>query len=447
MSRSLSIECDWLDQPSAVDPVERRTWAGVRIQVAGRFASRLWDREAASERHALYIPAFPIARWLIENWWPLLCEPSIAEAIPPAGTEAPLQRDWLARHCIRAAEAGLLLPRLCLFGTGRGVCAQWVPDEPDAYPSMPGSFVGSDLIHLDTSEAEGGLREFVVEVLARVADVPDSRVARARAHWDAILRAEADERFFCRAAGSMGLDPYASEGWPRGLSDLLESGLGDDLDSPLVQDFLEAAQPDTAEAQWKWTRGVEQSLSLGATPKGVSRTALAFTEQSRPAKTGYSAAQGIRAGIGMSPGDPVEDLSDVSQALKLGALVRHEVNHVPNRRVQAVVGWGPDHRPAVAGPVLARDDNRRFLEARGLYHALYACDQGARLATRANTWDQQASRAFAAELLAPRAALLDEVGQSAEDSDLLFSSLANRFRVSPRVIEYQLENAGVSRMD
>ena len=69
MSRSLSIECDWLDQPAAADPVERRTWAGLRIKVAGRLASRLWDREAASERQTLYVPAFPLAEWLIVNWW------------------------------------------------------------------------------------------------------------------------------------------------------------------------------------------------------------------------------------------------------------------------------------------------------------------------------------------------------------------------------------------
>lgn len=207
MSPSLSIECDWLDQPCAADPVERRTWAGVRIRVAGRYASRLWDRTAVAERQTLYLPAFPLAEWVITNWWPLLNEASIADSVPPPGLQPiPLQREWLRRHCLRAADAGMLLPRLCLFGNGRGVCAQWTADEPDAYPHMPGTFVGTDLIHLDAAEAEGGLREFVAEVLSRVGDMPQARVVQARASWQAIVRAEADERSFCRAAGTMALE-------------------------------------------------------------------------------------------------------------------------------------------------------------------------------------------------------------------------------------------------
>jgi hypothetical protein len=64
--------------------VERRTWARLRIRVAGRFASRLWDRETASERQTLYIPAFPLAQWLIANWWSVLFEPNVADDVPPS---------------------------------------------------------------------------------------------------------------------------------------------------------------------------------------------------------------------------------------------------------------------------------------------------------------------------------------------------------------------------
>ena len=446
MSRSLSIECDWLDQPAAADPVERRTWAGLRIRVAGRFASRLWDREAASERQTLYIPAFPLAQWLIANCWSVLFEPNVADDVPPSGANASAtQRDWLVRHCLRAADAGLMLPRLCLFGSGRGVCAQWTADEPDAYPNMPGSFVSADWVHLDTVEAEHGLREFVTEVLSQVADMSDPRVARARANWEAISRAEDGERFFCRAAGMMGLDPYASEDCRPGLLSLLETGLGDDPDKPLVQDFLEAGTGETAEAQWQWTTNAEKSLVLRSAPQEVSRR-LAIPDQYRPAKTGCAAARGVREKSGISPVEPVGSLSDVSQALKLGSLAFVEVNHLPSRRVQAVVGWRADHTPVVAGPVPSRDTSRRFLEARGLYHAIYACDRGVRLATSAHTWDQQASRAFAAELLAPQAALLDAATHSSEDSEALVSTLSNRYRVSTQVIGYQLENAGVGGM-
>ncbi len=447
MSRSLSIECDWLDQPCAADPVERRTWAGIRIRVAGRLPTRLWDRAAGSERHTLFLPAFPLAAWLIANWWPLLNEANVADGVPPAGPNpVATQREWLARHCLRAAEAGLLLPRLCLFSSGRGVCVQWTADEPDAYAHMPGGFVGADAIHLDAAEVENGLREFVAEVLSQVEDMADARVARARANWEAILRAGNEERSFCRAAGRMGLDPYASEGWPAGLVELLETGIGDDPDVPLVRDFLEAANADTAQAEWQWASDAANRLSLGAAPAGV-REQLAIREQSRPAKAGHAAAQAVRAKVGISPAERVERVAHVSEALALGSLSLHEMNHVPGRRVQAVVGWDRDQTPALAGPVPKRDANRRFLEARALYCALYACDRSARLATDAHTWDQQASRAFAAELLAPQAALLDAIEERPADFDVLVDELASRYLVSTRVVEHQLENAGLSSLD
>jgi hypothetical protein len=43
--------------------------------------------------------------------------------------------------------------------------------------------------------------------------------------------------------------------------------------------------------------------------------------------------------------------------------------------------------------------------------------------------------------------LLDELASSSEDCDFRIIALAGRYRVSTRVIEYQLENAGVSGMD
>ena len=78
MSRFLSIECDPIDQPAADDPVERRTWCAFRMRVGGRTVTRMWDKTLGEERSLLYLPAFPIAQWLVENWWALLNEP------PPA---------------------------------------------------------------------------------------------------------------------------------------------------------------------------------------------------------------------------------------------------------------------------------------------------------------------------------------------------------------------------
>ena len=87
----------------------------------------------------------------------------------------------------------------------------------------------------------------------------------------------------------------------------------------------------------------------------------------------------------------------------------------------------------------------RFLDARGLYHGLFTCDSSQRLVTRAYTWDQQASRAFAAELLAPREALTSRAPERADRAAV--DQFAQEFGASTKVIENQLENAGVALVD
>ena len=64
-----------------------------------------------------------------------------------------------------------------------------------------------------------------------------------------------------------------------------------------------------------------------------------------------------------------------------------------------------------------------------------------RLLTRANDWQQSASRAFAAELLAPAAALSGRLANAcAWDQQ---GQLADEFQVSPMVIAHQIENHGL----
>ncbi len=96
-----------------------------------------------------------------------------------------------------------------------------------------------------------------------------------------------------------------------------------------------------------------------------------------------------------------------------------------------------------AGPQPFRPDSQRFLNARSLYHALVTTRNGRRLVTDAFSWDQKASRAFAAELIAPQRAIVARLSGSRADS-IKVESLSREFTASTIVIEKQLENAGVS---
>ncbi len=432
MPKSLTIDRDWLDQPSATDALTRRTWACLRIQAAGLSVTRLWDTVADTERTGLYIPAFPLAVWIVENWWPLLYEPIRSERLPPP--DGLSQRSWYRRHCLRCADSDLLLPRAFFYSDGRDICIQWQADEA-AYPHMPGRFVESGFVRAARATVENELREFVSAVLGRAGALDDSRVWALRENWQAISGAQSAEAAFCRAAGRMGLDPYQCESWEPELAQLLESEVADKADTPLVADFLEAVETHHAVGAWRWVAGTAAELDLDSAPR---QRPIRITPRLTAAATGYALAQEVRLHVGLGERDSVRSLGDIAGRLGIGDFKFQPRNHLPGATIKAAVGWiDPDHL-LVTGPEL-REENRRFLEARGLYQGIFAGSQGARLVTSAHTWDQQTARAFAAELLAPRAALLER--RPTTDTDV--EAFAREYRVSARVIEHQLENAGI----
>lgn len=57
----------------------------------------------------------------------------------------------------------------------------------------------------------------------------------------------------------------------------------------------------------------------------------------------------------------------------------------------------------------------------------------------AGSQDEQAARAFAAELLAPAVGIRELLGGDRPD-DVAFESIARRFGVSPLVVQHQYDN-------
>jgi hypothetical protein len=143
--------------------------------------------------------------------------------------------------------------------------------------------------------------------------------------------------------------------------------------------------------------------------------------------------------LGIGHDDSIRDLEEVAEKA-LGAPMACEWLAPRDSAIDALV-----HNNGVlrlAG--LQRGvQNRRFLLARALHHGEFATtsDSPSRLLTRGHDWLQAASRAFAAEILAPAAALAARLDKSSswEDED----ALAAEFDVSSMVIAHQLQNHGL----
>ena len=88
----------------------------------------------------------------------------------------------------------------------------------------------------------------------------------------------------------------------------------------------------------------------------------------------------------------------------------------------------------------AEHAGNRFRLARSIFLRHFT-DSGRthrRLATEAHTWEQRASRAFAAEFLAPAAGLARHLGGRASPSEI--DGLADLYGVSSWAIRHQIDN-------
>ncbi len=344
----------------------------------------MWDKTLGEERSLLYLPAFPIAQWLVENWWTLLNEPSPTAELPkPSAVHLP----WIKRHCLRSAESGLLLPALYLFNDGRGIGVEWQADEPDACANMPGEFADSGVNHLEKAPTEDVLAEFITEILRRVEGLNDERIVQLKENWRAIRSADIDEATFSVVAGRMGVDPYDPSQMHEELAAFIETLSDPEL--PLARDLTETAKPTWAAAQWSWVQQTRARWKLGPNT-GQAFIAPGSVGRS-PSGRGYRLAALVRQRAGLASSEPVPSVETLAQGVAKVPFRAEEQNHVPGSGVRAAVGWVDGREIVVAGPRPQGEESRRFLAARGLYHALFACDRSERLVTDAFAWDQQVS--------------------------------------------------------
>lgn len=436
MSKSLIVESRFISQPAATDPVERRSWCKLRIRAGTRFATRVWDKDLGQERTELFVPAFPIAEWIVAHWWSILNEPSPTDRAPSRAV-SDVYFNWIKRHCLRCADSSLLLPALYFYHDGQGLRVEWQADEMDVLPNMPGEFVDSYSVRLDPDDASVALGAFVRKVLGRVAGVADERVRTASATWSAIENATPDEASFCVVAGRLGVDPYDDLQMTPELSSFIEETLGDPQ-LPVARDLAEAGEPEAIAQQWSWIKGTVAALQLK--PIAVATGVGSTVHDPSPWRAGYELAGLVRQRAGLGQAAIVPSVGAVAEAAAGLALRAEPRNHVPGGRLRAVVGAARD-AIVVAGPLPLRNDSRRFQEARGLYFAVRGCQQSERLITGAHTWDQQAARAFAAELLAPREAMRAKLRGPADQATI--EVLAREFGVGTVLIENQLRNEGI----
>ena len=435
----IKFHVEWLDAPGVRDAVLARTWARLVIEANGRLVTEVVDQRADSRRGSVYGTVFPLCRWIVENWWFLLNE-SYPFPAPYSSLDLarrPSDRAWVQRHSMLTAREGGALPDLTIHRDGKMVVARWVPDRSDESLS-PIRFTGSGEVRMDPEQAAQGLGDVVRLVLDRLDGLQEPDAMTLRANLVGVSAATVSgDRALCEWSARLGLDPHD----PNELTDALANELVelvDPLDSSVRYDLLDVADAGGLEAGCRWIQHA-QCVAAEALPATIAAPSLPSPSAASAHELGYRSAALVRDYLSMADGQgPVEDIDDTLLQLGWARCPEGMDDPWPGGPLYAMVERsGAGDSVAVTPEFETRA--KRFSQARALF-LRYAngTPWDRRLATRAHTWDQRASRAFAAEFLAPADGISRSIGEYVSPSQI--DDLADHYGVQPVAIRHQIEN-------
>lgn len=429
---NLRFDFNWQDPGGARGEELRATWASLSIWIDEDPVTELQDRRTRAVRTSIFLPLFPLAEWLADNWWFLK-----AEVARPDTTG---RREFDRRHNLRWAREGYVLPSLRFVTLGEDVEAEWQSLE---ITDAKIRFLASGRAVLPGSVFEATLSDFVNAVVTRLDDMGLSRTT-LHDQWLAIQNPDADEQEFCHAAARLGIDPYA-------IDDQLEAKILDvssRIRPELLNDFLSLASVDqlatqeselasAAEAIASDTDGIDAII-------GVRSRAPSLMGGANPWESGYRFAEALRANLngGTWKSRSLHDLA--------GHLGIDQLDHclLPEqggcRFFDALTGMNQRRNPKFLIEK-KRKDSRQFAFCRALFEHLTSPPDRFAVVSGLRTDRQQMNRAFAAEFLAPHRMLRSDLSGTVIGEDEI-EDLATDYGVSTFVVRHQIENHQLARV-
>lgn len=426
----LSLDFEWADPLGARGPELRATWARLALRVDGRVASRVFDHEMRTVRDSVYVPLYPLAEWIVANWWRLLFEIESPQRMKDPHYER--------RHNLRWAREGYSLPSLSFSAAGELLQLRW---EAEFLAHHRVEFIQFGSAYVDIELLQRTLRSFITAVVTRLtaSGITNSFLQR---EWEIVGNTVGEDADFCVAAATLGLDPYdvpenvaeaivaVAESIPENVRREFFSVANRELlreESEDVSKAIETARANRSDlhALHDLRHSVPQSQTLRGHP---------------PWEIGYAAARELRKALRIEM-EALKSFSDLAQALRVssGSFLSAIVEQPSGTHAyEAIVATNQAAGPAFA--VTRRHEAaRRFQVCRGLYEFLAGRDDGPWIVTTGLSDRQKRNRAFAAEFLAPAAGIQEKVSSAVVSSEEV-DELAQHFGVSSEAIVHQLAN-------
>jgi hypothetical protein len=409
------LRFEWEESPRVRAPELNATWARLEIYADGEPITKV--ERAQSVRTGIYVPLYPIAEWMVANWWFLWDE---------WRTDG---RD--GRHSLLAAREGFVLPDLSFLPTETKMEVVW---RAGASMSSAGVlFLSSGSNVLDKSLVKEEFRRLVNGVIERL-DVRQVEGSYLVEEWRAIQDAERDpeQRAFCEKAARLGCDPFDVDD---SVATQIEH-IGVVLPQPVVEDFCDAIPLAQMVAGAEAVKAFLDSAAAAPSERGRWRefqNGLGWQGTGIPWRDGYNEARALRSNLGLT-GPIASDLNSFLNR-ELGSFEIRDFA-VPSR-IDAISAPTQTGAPLFGYRSHLREENRRFILCRALSDHLASGQPS--LVTRSGTEHQQRNRAFAAEFLAPAESIKERIGGNRVGEEDI-EELAQEFQVSDLVIRHQIQN-------
>lgn len=425
----LNFICEWIDRSVETVDAYESTFAQFYIKFNDDYLTRILCA-GEEERNYIRIPVYPLAEWIVYNWWALLYE-----------VESPFRdkRDFIFRHSILSGSDGYTLPNLIFDPHIPNIKISCIENRKSISSIV---FVNINKEYFVTQEElKESFTQFVLETITRLNEKGfTSTMLHQR--WGAISSLSSDELEYCKVCGMLGVDPFDIES---SLSDRIIDSY-EKIPSSVIVDFFSTTSVETlcenSKIVDKFYKTATPRISISNLEK--FRTKLRKTKRShssdKPWEIGYQYARSLRQYF---------DFRDVKLASPNVMMQMIGVEENKFGDICKTVDY--EKTKTVLSSYRAEDRNICFSIAKGVLHqqtfylarAIYShlsSDASCRLITQSYTLDQQENRAFAAELIAPARLIKKEIGRAKFITSDDVERIAQEYNVAPQTIVHQIQN-------
>ena len=431
-------------EPLAAGAAEEQATFGLFAVTANdRLLTAGEDTEHGELRHGPHVAGYPLAEWLVWNWWRLRWEYG-----RPPDRETALR--WDFSHRMATIGDGYSWPNITIFSDGVQVFLASEPSR-DAGTVLFRYLGASGYQAVSATELEDAIDGFVGDILARL-EGREFRGTNLHHLWNDLETERQDRELarFRRLEAQLGCEPdeIDEDAIRSRLDDA--AALGEEALTEVAADAaLRGHAPDRmmSAAQIMETAGYS-GFDADVRDAIVLRDATAVPQpgEAEAWRVGQRLAQTLRGQESLD-GHPVsdQDLADfagtTNDAISNDDRCSDEISFVLDR--DGGRAWISLRSKWQTG---RRFDLARLIGDRVLGNPMGYAAERLFPATRAYSYRQKMQRAFAAEFLSPFDAVDDMLG--GDYSEELQNDVAEHFNVSPMTIRTQLVNHGrIDRRD